>query len=270
MEEIQVILCFMEMSVRFGDSGDQSCGKKAMVHIDLIAGLSAKEISVIYRQADKHDGIITTKPALVRRAKDWGDFAVLRFLWLIHWHSKYRKSGNAVWDIENRILLRCFGWCQKLEESAKVSDSHDRRRAHHRKRDVIAALSVGRHGFSTNQDVWNYNGGINGKICNGTGCGNNQQPGAFCSMKKKSAVWHRKSLRSIFQNRAGWSMIRGNLVHSLWRTMNQINASAADYCGDRNYEPETAIVWDKNTGKPVYNAIVWQCRRTELLWQPER
>lgn len=25
---------------------------------------------------------------------------------------------------------------------------------------------------------------------------------------------------------------------------------------------ETAIVWNKHTGKPVYNAIVWQCRRT--------
>lgn len=25
---------------------------------------------------------------------------------------------------------------------------------------------------------------------------------------------------------------------------------------------ETAIVWDKTTGRPVYNAIVWQCRRT--------
>lgn len=25
---------------------------------------------------------------------------------------------------------------------------------------------------------------------------------------------------------------------------------------------ETTIVWDKTTGKPVYNAIVWQCRRT--------
>ena len=25
---------------------------------------------------------------------------------------------------------------------------------------------------------------------------------------------------------------------------------------------ETTIVWDKKTGKPVYNAIVWQCRRT--------
>ena len=25
---------------------------------------------------------------------------------------------------------------------------------------------------------------------------------------------------------------------------------------------ETTVVWDKNTGRPVYNAIVWQCRRT--------
>ena len=25
---------------------------------------------------------------------------------------------------------------------------------------------------------------------------------------------------------------------------------------------ETTIVWDRRTGKPVYNAIVWQCRRT--------
>ena len=28
---------------------------------------------------------------------------------------------------------------------------------------------------------------------------------------------------------------------------------------------ETVIMWDKNTGKPVYNAIVWQCRRTANL-----
>ncbi len=28
---------------------------------------------------------------------------------------------------------------------------------------------------------------------------------------------------------------------------------------------ETTIVWDKNTGKPVYNAIVWQCRRTAYI-----
>ena len=28
---------------------------------------------------------------------------------------------------------------------------------------------------------------------------------------------------------------------------------------------ETTIVWDKRTGKPIYNAIVWQCRRTSEL-----
>ncbi|MDO9547811.1 MAG: glycerol kinase GlpK [Candidatus Marinimicrobia bacterium] len=28
---------------------------------------------------------------------------------------------------------------------------------------------------------------------------------------------------------------------------------------------ETTVVWDKTTGKPVYNAIVWQCRRTTKM-----
>jgi len=28
---------------------------------------------------------------------------------------------------------------------------------------------------------------------------------------------------------------------------------------------ETTIIWDKNTGIPVSNAIVWQCRRTAAL-----
>ncbi|MDR1607361.1 MAG: glycerol kinase GlpK [Deltaproteobacteria bacterium] len=28
---------------------------------------------------------------------------------------------------------------------------------------------------------------------------------------------------------------------------------------------ETTVIWDKETGKPVYNAIVWQCRRTAAI-----
>ena len=28
---------------------------------------------------------------------------------------------------------------------------------------------------------------------------------------------------------------------------------------------ETTIVWEKSTGKPIYNAIVWQCRRTSEI-----
>ena len=45
--------------------------------------------------------------------------------------------------------------------------------------------------------------------------------------------------------------------------MNMISATANDIAaiGITN-QRETAIVWDKNTGEPVYHAIVWQCRRT--------
>lgn len=28
---------------------------------------------------------------------------------------------------------------------------------------------------------------------------------------------------------------------------------------------ETTVIWDKQTGEPLYNAIVWQCRRTENI-----
>ena len=41
----------------------------------------------------------------------------------------------------------------------------------------------------------------------------------------------------------------------------QIKYNSIDSIGITN-QRETTIVWDKNTGKPIYNAIVWQCRRT--------
>lgn len=45
--------------------------------------------------------------------------------------------------------------------------------------------------------------------------------------------------------------------------MGQIGASGSDIAaiGITN-QRETTIIWDKETGEPVYNAIVWQCRRT--------
>jgi glycerol kinase len=34
---------------------------------------------------------------------------------------------------------------------------------------------------------------------------------------------------------------------------------------------ETTVVWDKSTGRPIYNAVVWQCRRsTEICQQLKR
>lgn len=47
------------------------------------------------------------------------------------------------------------------------------------------------------------------------------------------------------------------------KAMEGINAKAEniDSIGITN-QRETTVVWDRKTGKPVYNAIVWQCRRT--------
>ena len=40
-----------------------------------------------------------------------------------------------------------------------------------------------------------------------------------------------------------------------------INPEEIDSIGITN-QRETTIIWDKDTGLPIYNAIVWQCRRT--------
>lgn len=43
-----------------------------------------------------------------------------------------------------------------------------------------------------------------------------------------------------------------------------VNASEIASIGITN-QRETTVVWDKNTGQPIYNAIVWQCRRTAAI-----
>ena len=49
--------------------------------------------------------------------------------------------------------------------------------------------------------------------------------------------------------------------------MTEAIAGAGIYAGDIEAigitnQRETVVVWDKQTGKPIHNAIVWQCRRT--------
>ena len=49
----------------------------------------------------------------------------------------------------------------------------------------------------------------------------------------------------------------------LSEAMAMVGASPEDIGGiGITNQRETTIVWDKQTGEPVYNAIVWQCRRT--------
>lgn len=61
----------------------KAAGKIAMVHIDLIGGLSSKDITVDFlKKYTEVDGIITTKPALVKRAKELGLYTILRLFLL--------------------------------------------------------------------------------------------------------------------------------------------------------------------------------------------
>ncbi len=62
--------------------------------------------------------------------------------------------------------------------------------------------------------------------------------------------------------------------HDIWRTQRDVARAALDQLGISardvaaigiTNQRETTIIWDRKTGEPVYNAIVWQCRRTASM-----
>ena len=86
------------------------------------------------------------------------------------------------------------------------------------------------------------------------------EKGQICSMAQKEFTqyfpkpgWVEHDANEI------WSSQLGVAVEA----MHKIGAVAEDIAtiGITN-QRETTIVWDKETGEPIYNAIVWQCRRT--------
>lgn len=56
-----------------------------------------------------------------------------------------------------------------------------------------------------------------------------------------------------------WSSVLAVVAGVL--TENDIKTEQVEAIGITN-QRETTVVWDKNTGKPIYNAIVWQSRQT--------
>ena len=58
----------------------------------------------------------------------------------------------------------------------------------------------------------------------------------------------------------------------IWATEKRALAEATEAAGPGQIaalgitnQRETAILWERATGRPVYNAIVWQCRRTAAI-----
>ena len=83
------------------------------------------------------------------------------------------------------------------------------------------------------------------------------------------------SIRAVAQHeftqifpKAGWVE---HDAEEIWRMQKLCALEAMANCGCTavdiaaigiTNQRETAVVWDRKTGKPIYNAIVWQCRRT--------
>ena len=86
------------------------------------------------------------------------------------------------------------------------------------------------------------------------------QDGNICSVAQKEFT-------QIFP-RPGWvehdaDEIFSTQLEVAQQAMRNIGAEAADIAaiGITN-QRETTVVWNKHTGRPIHNAIVWQCRRT--------
>ena len=84
--------------------------------------------------------------------------------------------------------------------------------------------------------------------------------GNICSVAQKE-------FRQIFPH-PGWVEhdaleIWDTILEVSRAAMEKLNVTAADIAaiGITN-QRETTVLWDKETGEPIHNAIVWQCRRT--------
>ena len=84
--------------------------------------------------------------------------------------------------------------------------------------------------------------------------------GEICSMAQRE-------FRQIFPQ-PGWvehdpEEIWASMLGVAVEAMGKIGATAEEIAGiGITNQRETTIIWDKATGSPVYNALVWQCRRT--------
>jgi glycerol kinase len=85
-----------------------------------------------------------------------------------------------------------------------------------------------------------------------------------------AAATAQREFEQIFPQ-PGWVEHR---PEDLWETQSSVAAEAMQLAGAAagdiaaigiTNQRETTLVWDRSTGKPVYNAIVWQDRRTAAL-----
>lgn len=144
------------LSVRDLVQRAHDAGKAVFVHIDLIEGLASREVSVDFvAKNTAADGVLSTKVALTRRAKELGLVAIQRFFLLdsmaisnIEKHLSPDCSDliEILPGLMPKIIRRVCGISGKLVITGGLITD---------KEDVTSALSAGAVAVSTtNPDVW--------------------------------------------------------------------------------------------------------------------
>ena len=128
-------------------------GKMALVHLDLINGLSAKDVAVDFiKKYTKADGIISTKPALIKHAGEIGLTSVLRLFVIdsMAYENIQKHVKGARPDVIEVLMPKVVKKVCRISQipviaGGLVSD----------KEDVMSLLQVGVVSVSsTNKDIW--------------------------------------------------------------------------------------------------------------------
>lgn len=135
----------------------KSAGKLAIVHLDLIDGLAPREISVRFlKESTAADGVISTKAALVRCAKESGLIAVQRHFLLdslsLENAEKHIRAGTADFnEILPGVMPKIIRRFAKKPGAPVIAGGMMMD-----KEDVVAALSAGAAAVSTTREsLWN-------------------------------------------------------------------------------------------------------------------
>lgn len=132
----------------------KKAGKAAFVHVDLVEGLAPREVAIDFiASSTKADGIISTKPTLIRCAKDRGLMTIQRFFLLDSLALKNvqkQTGGDSVDMIEvlpgvmPKVISKIASQARKpIIAGGLISD----------KEDVVAALGAGAVAVSTTDPV---------------------------------------------------------------------------------------------------------------------
>lgn len=157
-DNIQVVFLLFGDIVTIPELVDRvkDAGKLVMVHTDLITGLaSTKEVAVDYlKNATRADGILSTRPNFIRRARELDLFTVLRIFMIdsmsLAGISKLGQNHPDFIEVMPGVMPKTIRKICQITEipllaGGLIAD----------KEDVMAALNAGALAISTTkQDVW--------------------------------------------------------------------------------------------------------------------